>query len=80
MASENNAQVLVAGLNKTKTLLAAGQASKVYLAPDADAEIASLINALCEVKNVPVEMTKTKAELSELCGIEVGCAVCTLTK
>ena len=79
MASENNAQVLVAGLNKTKKLLAAGQASKVYLATDADAGIASLISALCEEKNVPVEMTKTKAELSELCGIEVGCAVCTLT-
>ena len=80
MASENNAPALIAGLNKSKKLLIAGQASKVYLATDADANIVSMMTALCEEKCVPVEQTKTKTELAELCGIEVGCAVCTLTK
>jgi large subunit ribosomal protein L7A len=80
MASENNAQVLIAGLNKTKKLLIADKAMKVYLATDADAGIVSTVSALCEEKNVPVEMTRTKAELCELCGIEVGCAVCVVAK
>lgn len=80
MASENTAPALVAGLNKTKKLLLAGQASKVLLALDADDGIVSTVKLLCEEKNVPFEQTKTKTELSELCGIEVGCAVCVLTK
>ena len=80
MASENNAPALIAGLNKSKKLILAGQARQAYLATDADASIVKTMMILCEENAVPVEQTKTKMELAELCGIEVGCAVCVVTR
>ena len=80
MSSENNAPALTAGLNKSKKLILAGQAKRAYLATDADEGIVKTVNLLCEENGVPVEQTKTKMELAELCGIEVGCAVCVVTK
>lgn len=80
MASENNAPALIAGLNKSKKLILAGQAVRAYLAADADEGITNMMTALCEENSVSVDKTKTKAQLAELCGIEVGCAVCVVTK
>ena len=80
MASENNAPALVAGLNKSKKLILAGQAVRAYLAADADESIITMMNALCEEYGVSVDRSKTKSELAELCGIEVGCAVCVVKK
>ncbi len=80
MSSENNAPALVAGLNKSKKLILAGQAESAYLATDADEGIITMMTALCEEHGVSVERSKTKSELAELCGIEVGCAVCVVTK
>ena len=80
MASENNAPALIAGLNKTKKLILAEQANGVYLATDADENVTKTVMTLCEEYGVSVDHTKNKTELSELCGIEVGCAVCVVTK
>ena len=80
MASENNAPALIAGLNKSKKLILAGKAQSAFLATDADEGIVKTVTVLCEENGVSIEQTKTKMELAELCGIEVGCAVCVVTK
>lgn len=80
MSSENHASALVAGLNKSKKLIYAGQAEKAYLAIDADTALIESMTALCREYGVAVEVTETKKELGKLCGIGVGCAVCVVPK
>ncbi len=80
MSSEKHAPALIAGLNKSKKFILAGQASKAYIATDADAALIDMMTELCRDNGVSVEVSKTKTELMELCGIEVGCAVCVVPK
>lgn len=80
MASENKAPVIVAGMNKSKKHIQNGIVSLAYLACDADSNVIASITALCREHGVPVENSKTKMELAELCGIEVGCALCVILK
>ncbi len=80
MSSENHAPALVAGLNKTKKLILAGQAEKVYLATDADTALTESMETLCREYGVAIETAESKKELGKLCGIEVGCAVCVVPK
>ena len=78
MASEKNHPVFVAGRNRSKKLIISGEAVMVYLASDADLSLIESMYALCLTHGVAVDQSKTKQELAELCGIEVGCAVCTV--
>ncbi len=80
MASENMTAAPVAGLNQSKKLITKGRASEVYLAHDADAAIIQLIGELCSQNGISPDLSKTKGELRELCGIEVDCAVCVVPK
>ena len=80
MASENKLPVFVAGFNRSKKLILSGRAALVYLAPDADHSFLESVAALCREYDVPTDMSRTKSELAELCGIEVDCAVCTVVK
>ncbi len=80
MASEKRSPAPIAGLNRSKKLIKRGQASGVYLAYDADLDILLDVKALCKETDTPLNLTKTKRELAELCGIEVDCAVCVIPK
>ena len=76
----SNPDKWIAGLNRTKKALKSGIAAKVYLATDADMHFTATVTALAEEYGVPVEISRTMAELGALSGIDVGCAVCVLEK
>ena len=79
MASEKKEPALVAGRNRSRKLIIGGEARMVYIASDADQPLIESMRALCREYGVPTDEGKTKQELAELCGIEVGCAICTVT-
>ena len=57
-----------------------GQATKVYLAADADRRVTAPLAQLCGQNEVQVENVTTMAELGKVCGIEVGAAAVALLK
>ena len=75
--SENGIE---AGLNRAKKLLKQHHAKAVYLALDADAPLTEEICELCRENGLFPDRGHTKAELGQLCGLEVGCAVCVVPK
>ncbi len=78
MEWKNHAPALVAGLNRSKKLILAGQADKVYLASDADEVLTDMVRTLCKVHDVILDTSMTKKQLGRLCEINVGCAICTV--
>ncbi len=80
MEWKNHAPALVAGLNRSKKLILAGGAAKVYLASDADDTLSFEMRALCEIHDVILDTSMTKKQLGRLCEITVGCAVCTMPR
>ena len=78
MLTELTAKDKVVGLKQTRRALAAGQATRVFLARDADPRITEPLEAICGLAGVPVEDGHTMAELGSACGIAVGTAACAI--
>ena len=71
---------LTAGYNSSLKLIKSGFAEKVFLACDCSVVIKDKVRAAAEQHGVPVDETASMQKLAELCGIDVGCAVCAIRK
>lgn len=65
---------LVAGMRQVQRLIAAGRASRVFLAEDADPRIRQTLKALADAAGVPVEACESMELLGRRCRIAVPCA------
>ncbi len=66
----------VVGVKQTRRAVAAGRATKVYLACDADPMLLDPLRAACTLGSVMVEEGMTMAQLGKACAIAVGTAAC----
>ncbi len=69
-----------AGFNKTVKLVKGGAAKKVYLASDADSDLASQVRAVCRAAGLVPDEQFDKKALGKLCGLQVGCAAAAILK
>ena len=65
---------LVAGMRQTQRLIAAGRASRVLIARDADERMRRELRALAEAVGVPAEECESMELLGKRCRIAVPCA------
>ena len=65
---------MVVGAKQLKKALLRGQASRVYLAKNADPAITEPLESLCKQLGVGYAWAKTMNDLGKACGIEVGAA------
>lgn len=63
------------GAKQVGRALKNGQATRVFLAEDADPKVTEPIAHLCEGDGVPVEFVRSMVTLGKACGISVGSAV-----
>ena len=68
------------GFNTVRKALKKGNASKVFLANDADEHIKYDITEKAALSKVTVNLEYTMDQLGDLCGIEVPCSVCCVLK
>ena len=71
---------LTAGFNSSMKLLRNGQAQKVFLAYDSSEQFREKIRAAAKEAGVDLDESNSMAQLGILCGLDVGCAVCTVRK
>ena len=71
---------LVAGTRQVQRLIAAGRASRVLIAQDADACLQHTLRAMAEAAGVPVEECESMAPLGRRCRIAVSCAAAAAEK
>jgi large subunit ribosomal protein L7A len=71
---------VVVGAKQLRKALLSGSAQQVYLARNADPALTEPIAALCQNHNVPYTWVKSKTELGQACGIEVGAAAAATVK
>jgi Ribosomal protein L7Ae/L30e/S12e/Gadd45 family. len=64
----------VAGLKQVLRYARLSGLEKVYVARDADEEIAQRLHAACVKHGIPVDMTHTMHQIGSACGLEVGSA------
>lgn len=64
----------VAGAKQIRKAMTSGKATCVYLALDADPAITEPLLALSQQYNIAAHWVKTKINLGQACGIEVGAA------
>ncbi len=62
------------GIKQSTEAVENGQASKAFVAEDADAHVIEPFLSLCRENLVPVEYFETKQQLGKACGINVGAA------
>jgi large subunit ribosomal protein L7A len=70
----------VAGLKQVLRYLKQGFLEKVFIAKDADEEIACKLVHACERYSVPYDMTHTMHQIGSACQIEVGSACAGVVK
>ncbi len=70
----------VVGIKQSKRAVADGLAKKAFAARNADPEIVSELEKLCEKNGVELEWVDTMEELGRACGIHVGSACAVLLK
>jgi len=70
----------VVGVKQSHRAIAQGQATKAFLACDADPALLEALAKSCEEMGVPVEGEHTMAQLGAACRISVGAAVAVLLK
>ena len=63
---------VVVGMKQLRKVLLKGGARYVFLAQDADPAITEPIAQMCQELHVDFAWTRTKQELGQACGIEVG--------
>ena len=78
MSAELAAKEKVVGLKQTKRAIAAGTATKVFLAKDADPRLTEPLRAMCRLAQIAVADAYTMSELGRSCGIAVGTAACAI--
>ena len=71
---------VVVGAKQLRKALLSGSAQQVYLARNADPAMTEPLCALCQLYNVPFTWVKSKTELGQACGIEVGAAAAATVK
>jgi large subunit ribosomal protein L7A len=71
---------VVVGAKQLRKALLSGSAQQVYLARNADPTLTEPIAALCQNRDVPYTWVKSKTELGQACGIEVGAAAAATVK
>ncbi len=67
-------QRVVVGAKQLKKAVAAGRATSVFLAKNADPAILGPIESLCSQHNIQITWIGSMSELGQACGIEVGAA------
>ncbi len=71
---------VVVGAKQLRKALLSGSAQQVYLARNADPILTEPIKELCQLYNVPFTWVRSKTELGQACGIEVGAAAAATVK
>ena len=71
---------MTAGYNSTLKLIKSGEAEKVFLAYDCSAMITDTVRYTAEQNGAAIDETMSMQKLGELCGIDVGCAVCAIRR
>ena len=66
----------VAGLNQTKKVIRNQSCTCVYLAYDADEHFRMQVISLCQEYKTEIKTDMSMAQLGDMCGIDVDCAVC----
>ncbi|CCO07793.1 ribosomal L7Ae/L30e/S12e/Gadd45 family protein [Desulforamulus hydrothermalis] len=56
------------------------QAKQVYWAADAEARVVDPILRICSTKNIPTVKVDSMKDLGRACGIDVGCAIASITE
>jgi large subunit ribosomal protein L7A len=64
----------VAGLKQVLRCARMGTLQKVYVARDADENVASRVKTLCARLHIPVDTSYTMYQIGSACGLEVGSA------
>lgn len=70
----------IVGTKEVLRAVESKDATLVFVAQDADAEVVGPIKANCERYGVPLELVKTRTLLGEACGIDVGAATAAILK
>ena len=74
ISKEISEKRMVVGAKQLRKALVSGNASRVYLAIDADPAITEPIMTLCQHHNVEFAWARSMTDLGHACGIEVGAA------
>ena len=64
----------VAGLKQVLRCARAAMLIKVYIARDADEDVAARVSAACERYGIPADTMHTMHQIGSACGLEVGSA------
>ena len=80
MKTDGTPAGMTAGYNSTLKLIKSGGAEKVYLACDSSDTIKHNVRETALQYGAALDETYTMQQLKELCGIDVGCAVCAARK
>ena len=72
--SEITGHRMVVGTNQLRKALERGQASRVYLAGNADPAITEPIELMCQEYHIECAWVPSMLDLGKACGIEVGAA------
>ncbi len=71
---------LTVGYNSSLKLVRAGKATLLYVANDCAPHIKTAARQMADEYGVPVDETRGMAALQQMCGIDVGCAVCAVRR
>ena len=74
MLAELSGRRIVVGTKQLRKALESGKATFVFLAQNADPAITEPIEAMCQRCNGEYAWGRSKSELGQACGIEVGAA------
>ena len=71
---------ITAGYNSSLKLIKNKEAECVFLAFDCSDAIKEKVREAAALNGIAVDETMSMSQLSALCGIDVGCAVCAVRK
>ena len=74
------ANSLTIGAKQTKKAIEQGNATRVFVAEDADPRVIEPIIKLCKENGIAAERVDSMKKLGKACGIEVGAATAAILK
>ena len=80
MLSQLQTAAKVVGVKQSKKAIRDGNATRVFIALDAEQRVLRPVYDLCREMHVPVDEVDTMAMLGSACKIDVGAAVVTVLK
>lgn len=80
MLEELQTRNRLVGFKQSVKAVESGKAVKVFLAQNADPQMKSSMEKLCEGNNIPVEYVPLMSELGKACGIKIGAATAVVLK